>query len=243
VWRQRPRLSVRSGGMRVVELDEAYDLACNLRDEHGLDGWRIEFDNAKRRAGVCKHDSRTIGLSTALTRLHSEAEVRETILHELAHAMAGPAHQHDEVWRAMAVSIGSTGDRCVPEDAPRVVGNWLGVCAGGHEFDCDRRPDRVLLCRRCDLLETASRVIQWTHCGRPATMHPNYRAELESLLSGRPVTRLQVGQRVRVTAGGEWGGRVGVVEKVGCTRYHVRLPEGVLRVLFSSAEPYLAGRP
>lgn len=223
--------------MRGVELQRAHELACSLRDEHGLPGWRIEFDNAKRRAGVCKHGSRTIGLSSALTRLHSEAEVRETILHELAHALAGPAHQHDDVWRQIAVSIGSNGSRCVPEDAPRVVGNWRGRCAGGHEFDRHRRPDRVLLCRRCKVPETAPRIIQWTYRGRPVTMHPNYRAELDSLMAGEPLVRLGVGHAARVTAGGRWTGRVGVIEKVGRTRYHVRLPEGVLRVLFSAVEP------
>lgn len=234
-------MSVRSAGIPVVEIQDAYDLACRLRDEHGLGGWRIEFDNAKRRAGVCRHGSRTISLSAALTRLHDEAEVRETILHELAHALAGPRHQHDETWRAIAVSIGSTGERCVPEDAPRVVGSWLGVCEGGHEFDRHRRPDRVLLCGRCDPPEASARVIQWTYRGRPAAMHPNYRAELDSILAGRPIVRLRVGQAVRITSAGEWDGRVGVVEKVGRTRYHVRLPEGLLRVLFAAAEPY-AGR-
>lgn len=224
-----------------MDVDDAYALACRLRDQHGLVGWRIEFDRAKRRAGVCRHASRTIGLSTALTRLHDEAEVRETVLHEIAHALAGPRHQHDETWRAIAVSIGSSGERCVREDAPRVLGDWRGVCAGGHHFDRHRRPDRVLLCRRCASAEVAGRVIEWTYRGRPVQMHPNYDAELRSLLAGAPVLRLRVGQRVRVTAGGRWAGRVGVVEKVGRTRYHVRLPEGVLRVLFAAVEVERAG--
>ncbi|CAM3588079.1 SprT-like domain-containing protein [Nocardioides zeicaulis] len=222
--------------MYVVELQDALELACRLRDEHGLDGWRIELDRAKRRAGVCRHGSRTIGLSAALTELHDEAEVRETILHEIAHALAGPRHQHDATWRAIAISIGSNGERCVREDAPRVLGDWRGACGGGHEFDRHRRPERVLLCRRCDSGDTDARIIQWTYRGRFVTMHPSYTAELRRLMSSAPVTRLQVGQTARITSGGRWGGRVGVVEKVGRTRYHVRLPEGVLQVLFSAVE-------
>jgi predicted SprT family Zn-dependent metalloprotease len=158
-----------------VELKQAYDLARSLLSEYGLGDWSVEFDRAKRRAGVCRHGTRVIGLSAPLTRLHPEAEVRDTILHEIAHALAGPQHQHDDVWRSIALSIGGTGERCVPEDVPRLVGDWTGICGAGHEADRHRRPDRVLLCRRCEGQPPERRVFEWTHRGRPAVMHPNYR--------------------------------------------------------------------
>ena len=38
-----------------------------------------------------------------------EKDVIETILHELAHAIAGVQHQHDEIWHVIAKTVGSTG--------------------------------------------------------------------------------------------------------------------------------------
>jgi hypothetical protein len=67
-------------------------------------------------------------------------------------------------------------------------------------------------------------------------MHPNYEAELAALLSGARLTVQPVGSRVRVVAAGEFEGRVGKVLKHGRTSYHLRLPEGVLRVPFALAE-------
>ena len=110
----------------------ALALARGLLAEHGLDDWRVGLDRAKTRAGACRFARREITLSAPLTRLHSEAEVRDTILHEVAHALVGPSHGHDDVWRATALRIGCSGQRCVPADAPRVEGPWRGTCPRGH---------------------------------------------------------------------------------------------------------------
>jgi len=89
-----------------VDLEDARRLATELMTRHGLAGWRFELDRAKRRAGICRHQQRTIGLSAPLTRLHPEAEVRDTILHEIAHALAGPRAGHGPAWVATALRIG-----------------------------------------------------------------------------------------------------------------------------------------
>jgi hypothetical protein len=67
-------------------------------------------------------------------------------------------------------------------------------------------------------------------------MHPNYSEELAALTSGAPVVRLGAGARVRITAPGAYEGRVGTILKRGRTRYHVRLAEGILTVVFSAVE-------
>jgi len=211
-------------------------MAERLMAEHGLVGWQVQLDNAKRRAGVCRFGDRVIGLSAPLTRMHGEPEVRDTVLHEIAHALAGPAHGHDAVWRATARKIGCSGDRCVPEGAPRVVGSWVGVCSAGHVKDRHRRPERVMSCGQCRPDFSPEHVFEWTHHGRPAVMHPNYVAELESLRSGRRMRLAPVGGKVIITASGDFHGRVGRVLKIGRTSYHVRLAEGVLRVVFAGAE-------
>lgn len=223
--------------MIAMDLADAYRLGRQLMDEHGLTDWGLTLDTAKRRAGVCRFDRRTIGLSAPLARLHGEAEVRETVLHEIAHALVGPRHGHDAVWRATALRIGSSGERCTPGDAPRVPAAWVGVCPAGHTVERHRRPERVASCRRCAPGFSAAHVFEWTHHGRPAVMHPNYVAELAAITTGRPVARLGSGARARILVPGDFFGRVGTVVKRGRTSYHLDLPEGRVRVLFAGVEP------
>ena len=40
-----------------------------------------------------------------------EATIRDTILHEIAHALT-PGQHHNDVWRRKATAIGCTGQRC-----------------------------------------------------------------------------------------------------------------------------------
>jgi predicted SprT family Zn-dependent metalloprotease len=220
-----------------MDLAEAFEMAERLVAEQGLAGWQVQFDNAKRRAGVCRFGDRVIGLSAHLARVHEPAEVRDTVLHEIAHALVGPAHGHDAVWRAAALRIGCSGTRCVEEGAPRVVGAWLGVCSAGHVKDRHRRPERVMSCAQCRPVFSPEHVFEWTYRGRPAVMHPNYLAELDSLRSGRRMRVVPVGGKVKITVPGDFHGREGRVIKIGRTSYHVRLREGVLRVVFAGAEP------
>lgn len=204
-----------------MELVGAMRLARKLMDEHGLHEWRLLGDDAKRRAGACRYGTRTISLSRPLTHLHDETEVRETVLHEIAHALAGPAAGHGPQWQSIATAIGSTGARCVDADAPRLEGDWRGRCPAGHEADRHRRPTRVLLCTRCPgTLPPLQRVMQWTWRGTEAPMHPNYRAELETLLS--PGVRLpRIGDVVRLQVRGPLAGATARVTAARRTRFVV----------------------
>jgi predicted SprT family Zn-dependent metalloprotease len=224
-----------------MDLRDAFRMGTNLLEQHGLDDWAIQFDNAKRRAGVCRPARKLIGLSGPLTRLHSESEVRDTILHEIAHALVGQQHYHDAVWLAKAREIGCSGERCVPADAPRVAAPWLGVCAAGHTTERHKRPERVQSCGQCHSGFSPQHLYEWTYHGRPAQMHPNYEAELRDIRQGTRRVAVRVGEQARVTAPGAFHGRVGTVLKRGRTSYHLQLPEGVLRVVFAAVEPVEAG--
>ncbi|MEU4688997.1 SprT-like domain-containing protein [Actinoplanes sp. NPDC023714] len=217
-----------------MQSTDARALATGLMARHGLTGWTFAFDDAKTRAGVCHHGRRVIGLSRPLTALYSVEQVTDTVLHEIAHALAGPAHGHDRVWRRIAVRIGCSGMRCVPAEAPRIDGRWVGVCPAGHRTTAHRRPTRVRSCLDCSPRFDAAAVFDWTHDGAPAPMHPSYLAEL-GRLSSSAVT-LPVGARVRLTGGGRYHGLVGTIVKRGRTRYEVRTAAGLLRAPFSMVE-------
>ena len=124
-----------------MNLQEAEKLAVDLLHEHGLLDWHFKFDKAKRRFGCCNYTHKTISLSGPLTKIREPDMVRNTILHEIAHALVGRGHGHDNVWRSKALEIGCNGNRC-SSDA-RIKGKWVAVCPSGHEHYRHRRPKRL----------------------------------------------------------------------------------------------------
>src|SRR5690349_19741706 len=148
----------REGGLELVDVRR---LASELMARHGLSGWRLVFDNAKTRGGVCRYDVREIGLSRPLMSLYEAEQVTEIVLHEVAHALTGPGHGHDRVWRASARRIGCSGRRCLPVDAPSVEGPWAGVCPAGHRTTAHRRPIRVESCRSCSTGFDEAAIYTW----------------------------------------------------------------------------------
>ena len=82
-----------------MNLYEAAHLAKELMTRHGLAGWSFEFDHARRRFGRCDYTHRRITLSKPLTFLNPIEEVRDTLLHEIAHALAGERAGHGAKWR------------------------------------------------------------------------------------------------------------------------------------------------
>lgn len=219
-----------------MDLRDAYALAEDLVEHHGLREWAVAYDSAKNRAGVCRFGPKVIALSAPLTALFSFDEVRDTVLHEIAHALAGPRHGHDATWRRIAVDIGCSGSRCTDAESPRVEAAWLGVCPAGHSSGRHRRPERVTTCGRCSSSFELAHVFTWSHLGRPAMMHPNYEAELQRLRAGGQLEVLRVGSRVRITAPGEHEGAVAKIVKRGRTSYHLRAGRLVLRVPFAFVE-------
>lgn len=114
-----------------MEIHDAQNLAYRLMDEHGLtvDGWTLTLDNAKRRLGVCRYGRREIGLSAPIVALNDVSVIHDTILHEIAHALAGHAAGHGPRWKSVAREIGARPDRCA--DASEVVApaaRWKGLC-------------------------------------------------------------------------------------------------------------------
>ena len=113
--------------------------------QHGLLGWVFKFNRRKRQMGICfyPHQGRPgrIELSIYFVEKNSEEEIRDTILHEIAHALVGPKHAHDAVWRAKYIEIGAVPKRCgraeclsgIGGPSVRVVGRTFTAIAGRKE--------------------------------------------------------------------------------------------------------------
>jgi len=135
---------------RAVEPDAARALARALMERHGLAGWRFRFDHARRRLGCCHYGSRTLSLSRPLVLLNPEAVVRDTILHEIAHALT-PGVGHGAAWRAQAAALGARPRACAAADTVTLPpAPYALVCdACGARLARYRRPRRRYVCRRC----------------------------------------------------------------------------------------------
>ena len=53
-------------------------------------GWSFGFDNAKKRAGLCSFSAKSITVSRYLAARYDDDDVHQILLHEVAHALAGP---------------------------------------------------------------------------------------------------------------------------------------------------------
>lgn len=75
---------------------------------------KFSFNRNKARAGVCLYDPLEIQLSEyyLMAPQTTEYDVRNTILHELAHAMVGHEAKHGPEWKRVARMIGCNAERC-----------------------------------------------------------------------------------------------------------------------------------
>ena len=136
-----------------MNLYEAAHLARNLISEHRLEGWRFAFDHARRRFGRCDYTHKRITLSRPLTLLNNIDEVRDTVLHEIAHALC-PKDGHGARWRAICGKIGAKPARCYNDEQvvspPRRPAPYRFGCPRCNWWvERRRRTRRTFLCKLC----------------------------------------------------------------------------------------------
>ena len=126
-------------------------LFARHRAESGLAAaWTFGFDLSTVRAGVCRYRDTRIDLSVSYCLRATRAEIENTLLHEIAHAIAGAKHGHDAVWQAKAREIGCTAERC--HDVTHTVARWVGECGCGRRWFRQRLSRRLrygAICRTC----------------------------------------------------------------------------------------------
>jgi predicted SprT family Zn-dependent metalloprotease len=132
---------------REKQLKTTLQLALGLLEKHGLKKWRFKFDDSTRRAGCCNYRDRVISISFDHARSGTEAAIRDTILHEISHALVGRKHNHDGVWKAKAQEIGCSGERThkLQFAPPR----WNVTCENQCWKHTAERRNRRLICRTC----------------------------------------------------------------------------------------------
>lgn len=130
-----------------MDLEVARKLARSLMEDYDFAHWGFAFDRAKTRHGQCDYGNQRITLSRYFVELNEEGLVRETILHEIAHAIAGGPAGHGPRWQMVARNLGV---RPVPRKASTMpLGRYRGTCPCGHPHSVHRRPKRAYQCNTC----------------------------------------------------------------------------------------------
>lgn len=135
---------------------EVYKARCMVNEQiklHSLEGWSFKFDSAKTRFGQCNYTEKIISLSRPLVRENNEKEVMYTVFHEVAHALVGSHHGHNNVWQQKCIEIGGLGEQyytCSGRNVKAAPTKYTLKCnTCGKEIGKHKKLKRDRACGKC----------------------------------------------------------------------------------------------
>ena len=123
------------------------NLARSEMDKNGLFDWKLDLDHAKVRAGACFFKEKKISFSRNFIKNSNDSDIHDAILHEIAHALVGPKHGHDIVWKNMAKQLGCSAKRCHTLEFSNY--KWIRYCKNLCWEQKIHRRKSNLICRKC----------------------------------------------------------------------------------------------
>jgi len=147
----------------MADLERVRHWAHALIALHLDPSWSFGFDNAKKRAGLCNFTLKRITVSRYLAARYDDDMTHQILLHEVAHALAGPRAGHGPRWKQVAQKIGYDGQRTHDGEIADELAPWVGACPAGHPHFRYRKPTRALACGLCGRGYRSENVIVWNH--------------------------------------------------------------------------------
>ena len=133
-----------------MELKELEAIAQQEMKANGLHDWTFGLAKTKRRLGVCKYRTKRIEIAEYHARNNPPSVVLDTLRHEIAHAIAGPAAKHGPRWKAVAIRLGATPRSCeTSQQAVMEPGDWQATCSACQKTIHLYRAPRNLTGYRC----------------------------------------------------------------------------------------------
>ncbi|MEX1057097.1 MAG: SprT-like domain-containing protein [Natronospirillum sp.] len=114
--------------LRTIE-----SLAQQLLRQH-LPDWHFAFNRQRRTLGLCRYQEQRIELSRHHAELGSLAQAETTLLHEIAHALAGPRTGHGPQWRRIMRELGQVPKVTARPDYEVNDYNWALVRRDGNHL-------------------------------------------------------------------------------------------------------------
>lgn len=121
-------------------------------------GWTFEWDRCRTSFGKCRIKTKRITLSSVLIPKVGELAWKDTVLHEIAHAL--DFHQrgtsdHGRAWKLWAMRVGANPIRCskgISQEGRTELARqskYTLRCPNGHVFPSHRQLKRRMSCGVC----------------------------------------------------------------------------------------------
>ena len=125
-----------------MDTAKAEVIANRLIREHLSSEWSFKWNNRKRAFGVCSYRTKTIQLSKPITTHEGEKKITDTILHEIAHAIAGHDAGHGAEWKRVARRLGAspTATGVITFDQAKLEPKWVVVFGQEIVHSFHKRP-------------------------------------------------------------------------------------------------------
>lgn len=141
-----------------MELNSIREIALKLMKSHNLNDWTFKWGDFVDTMAKCNYKYKYIILSRPMTKHESNFDrVKNTILHEIAHAIdyneRGIKSNHDERWQEIAKSIGCNANKYGDPSGidKEKFYKWIGTCPNCNKkyfFNIKPKTDRS--CAKCD---------------------------------------------------------------------------------------------
>lgn len=116
---------------RAMSADEILQVANEALQDYNLGHYKVRINERLTSSyGVCYCSRRLIEISGPLSRLNPREQTLDTILHEVAHAIAGHAAGHGPKWKAACELTGARPERCYSADVVRPRAALEVFCTG-----------------------------------------------------------------------------------------------------------------
>jgi predicted SprT family Zn-dependent metalloprotease len=141
-----------------MNIREAESLVYKYMAKHDLpDEWLFRWQNKKGALGTCSYNNKEIRLSKWYVELNDLISVRDTILHEIAHALSyvyygSEGIGHGKLWKDICREIGATPKACSKENLikPKNHYKYIDTCACGITYKQHRlRKNARYSCPKC----------------------------------------------------------------------------------------------
>ncbi len=139
-----------------MDILKAEKMARDLLSLHGFDYCLFAWTRSHNVFGTAVSNrvyanKKTLKLSKPLVLVNDEDRVRDTILHEIAHFIAGAERGHDWRWKQVCREIGAKPERCFSSlDTVMAQAKYTLACGNcGLKSPRSRIPKNTLVCALC----------------------------------------------------------------------------------------------
>lgn len=91
-----------------MKISTAHRIAKHFLREHCLEEWKMQFKPLLDAYATTNFANGTITIDTDKLPTYVYGHIRTLMLHEIAHILVGPKHEHDKIFTAACLELGMT---------------------------------------------------------------------------------------------------------------------------------------